>query len=147
MKVEIESRWKLDWSQVVVVITAIGLAVAGMLVTTEAVKIAWGDSARELYHPVLDHSAVGWLLLAAAALSAWLAGRVMPTLVRRPWLAVGLGLACLILPLLLGERHFDNWAIKIRGEAIEPRWQWVPGYLGLLLLVPVLVVLMDVNPK
>jgi len=90
---------------------------------------------------VLDSTPMYILLLEAAAPIAWLAGRVMPKLIRLPWLAGLLGLACLVSPFVFGGLSGGRfWRIAIRGGGIDPSyWYWIPGYFGLLFTLAALV--------
>lgn len=144
-----EPRIRLDRIQAVAIFTALALLAFGLVVTTEIPKAWWGaayEQASELQRPVIQ-----WPLLILALLCAWLGGWLMPRLIRRPWLTTGLALACLLLPWYFGFRQFGGYGLWVwrtlvlggDGGALGYGYWVGPGYLGALLLLPVLVVVAE----
>lgn len=144
-----EARIRLDWIQAVAIFTALALLVFGLVVTTEIPKAWWGAA----YEPasLLQRPVIQWPLLILALLCAWLGGWLMPRLIRRPWLTTGLALACLLLPWYFGFSQFGGYGLWVwrtlvlggDGDAMGYGYWVEPGYLGALLLLPVLVVVAE----
>ena len=127
------------WVQIMLVVTALLLWLAGALVSAKVHGLTGGGGVAANW--LLAVASLLALPLGAAVVAAWLGWRWMPVLVDKPGLAVGLGLGLLLLPLYGG---FIPYIQATRSVAIvclvadEFGQYWVPGYAALLLLLPVM---------
>jgi hypothetical protein len=126
-----------DWTQSLVVLTALGLLSCGWLVT--------GNVLNEI--DFFDGHLVTWPWLVAALVIAWLGSRLTPWLVRWPWVGTGLAVLSFLSPLFFGIETVDR-TTGIRSISLGSLglpWgygYWLePGVVGILFLVPLLVVL------
>ena len=79
------------------------------------------------------------LYLVPALALAWIASRVAPVLLSRPWLLATVGLILLALPLTVGLQFNGAWRLVAVGDSMR----WYPGPWALLALVPLQVHLAD----
>ena len=134
MKVDLTSR---EATTLIVLGTAISLTVVGFLLNSQV--------ADQLNRKCPTFEGASLWKLVAIGYAGWLSSRLLPQVVRYPWAATLTGLTCLLLPLFIGGETMEGSTRFIPLDNLlwdnSNHQYWIPGYLGLLLMLPGFVVL------